>query len=65
MCHHPTCWEGRGGWGLGQVCRFIHPSHCSKPVCQMFSHTSPVLSVHIDEAEEKIFSIAFDNCVKV
>ena len=31
----------------------------------MFGHTSPILSVHIDEEEEKIYSIAFDNCVKV
>ena len=41
------------------------PLSCSKPVCQMFGHTSPILSVHIDEEEEKIYSIAFDNCVKV
>ena len=51
--------------GLYKHITLLHFVLCSKPVCLLYGHTSPILSVHIAEAEEKIYTIAFDNCVKV
>jgi WD40 repeat protein len=51
--------------GMDRVVRAWNPYMTSKPVCCMYGHLSPVQSVFIAEGEERIYSVSFDNCVKV
>lgn len=51
--------------GMDQVVRVWNPFVNNKPIGKMYGHTSPILFLAINDRYGHIYSIAFDNCIKV